>query len=91
MAVAHIPQRTCLGCGLKTSQQQLLRLVRIDNDTVVVDAARRLPGRGGYICPKPECADLLRRKKGLHHGFHAKISNVSYAAIMSYLQQHASH
>ncbi|NUO83314.1 YlxR family protein [candidate division KSB1 bacterium] len=76
---------------MKTSQQQLLRLVRIDNETVVVDAARRLPGRGGYVCPKPECAELLRRKRGLHHGFRAKISEASYAAILSYVKQHDSH
>jgi predicted RNA-binding protein YlxR (DUF448 family) len=75
---------------LKTSQQQLLRLARVDSEAVVVDAARRLSGRGGYICPKRECAEMLRRKKGLHHGFRAKISEASYAAIISYVEQHAA-
>ncbi len=89
MAVAHTPHRTCLGCGLKTAQHELLRLVRVDHD-VVVDRERRLPGRGGYICPQRKCAELLRRKKGLHHGFRSQISESAYAAIIAYLEQYAA-
>ena len=90
MAVAHTPQRTCLGCGLKTAQQQLLRLALVD-EHVVVDHERRLPGRGGYICPQKKCAELLRRKKGLHHGFRTRISEAAYADIILYMEEHATH
>lgn len=89
MSASHIPQRTCLGCGLKTAQQNLLRLARVA-ESVVVDPKHRMPGRGGYICPQKKCAELLRRKKGLHHGFRANISAAAYAAIISYVEQHAS-
>lgn len=65
---AHVPQRTCLGCGRKAPQGQLLRLV-LQGDVVTPDRERLRPGRGAYICPRQECAMRLRRGKRSHRVF----------------------
>ncbi|MEK7729012.1 MAG: YlxR family protein [candidate division KSB1 bacterium] len=84
------PQRTCLGCGLKTEQKNLLRLVRLQDETVAIDLERRRPGRGCYVCPRLECAHLLRRKKALTRGFRANVAEAVYTEIIAYVEQHAS-
>jgi len=43
-----------VGCGREAAQGELARLAVVDG-TVVVDAARHLPGRGAYLCPRPGC------------------------------------
>ncbi len=59
------PQRTCVACGRKAPQGELLRLA-VSGDRVLIDPRRQLPGRGAYICPKRECLEALARdrKKG---------------------------
>jgi len=61
----HIPQRTCIGCGLKRPQAELVRLaVGSRPGTIVLDRRRRLPGRGAYLCPRIQClAEALRRRR----------------------------
>ena len=58
----------CLGCGARRDKADLLRLVAREG-RFLVDRAKLLPGRGGYLCPRAECAarfmklreDRLRR------------------------------
>jgi uncharacterized protein len=41
-----------------------MRLV-VRDGTIVVDARRRLPGRGAYVCPEPACVSRSLRPVGL--------------------------
>ena len=68
------PLRTCLGCGQKGLKGDLVRIVMVDG-VLMVDTERRLPGRGAYICPREECVELLRKKKGrLSYSLRASMS-----------------
>lgn len=60
--MAGRPQRTCLGCGARRDKSALLRLVQREG-RLIIDRAQVLPGRGGYCCPRPECAARLKRLK----------------------------
>ena len=53
MAVAR-PERTCVACRKKGARGELLRLVA-SPDGVVIDYSEKLPGRGAYVCPDPDC------------------------------------
>ena len=59
----HIPIRTCLACGKRAPQGELLRLALTD-DKVRPDPRRRLPGRGVYLCPAPACLAALKSRPG---------------------------
>jgi predicted RNA-binding protein YlxR (DUF448 family) len=88
--VAHLPERTCLACGRKTAKSELLRLCRDQAGNVIIDVQQRLPGRGAYVCPQLACAELLVRKKALHHGFRANIPAAAYAHVIAFMKQHDS-
>ena len=56
------PQRSCVACRLRGNKDDFIRLVIDSNGDAVVDVAKKLPGRGAYICPNLEC--LKRSQKG---------------------------
>jgi uncharacterized protein len=54
------PIRSCIGCGRKAPQGELLRFVA--KDGLLVPGAKE-PGRGAYTCPRLSCFEraLSRR------------------------------
>ncbi len=48
------PVRTCVACGRKAPQDELVRFTAPDG-TLVADASQRLPGRGVYTCRTADC------------------------------------
>jgi len=59
-----MPIRTCIGCRTEREKEELIRLVRYE-DQVVVDLGAKLPGRGAYVCPKLSCIKQAMRKRRL--------------------------
>jgi predicted RNA-binding protein YlxR (DUF448 family) len=56
------PVRTCVGCGRRAPQADLVRFVAQDG-RLVNDPARRLPGRGAYICRSAACFERARTRR----------------------------
>jgi predicted RNA-binding protein YlxR (DUF448 family) len=54
------PTRSCIGCGRKAAQSELLRFVARDG---LVVSGTTLPGRGAYTCRRLACYEraLARR------------------------------
>lgn len=88
--MGHIAERTCLACGRKTGKTELLRLARLPDGSIALDQRQRLPGRGAYVCPTRACGELLKKKKGLHHGFRQPVAMEVYEVIIAFLREHAS-
>jgi predicted RNA-binding protein YlxR (DUF448 family) len=58
-----LPQRTCVGCLKRDSKQHMLRIAVCGN-TLILDEAARLPGRGAYLHCRDRCiTDFVDRKK----------------------------
>ena len=51
-----------MGCRARAAQATLLRVVCVDG-LLVVDAGRRLPGRGASVHPDPRCVDLADTRR----------------------------
>jgi len=51
----RIPQRTCVACRQVRPKPELIRLVRVSNGSVEVDASGKKAGRGAYLCQSPQC------------------------------------
>ncbi|NUW36867.1 YlxR family protein [Nonomuraea sp. SMC257] len=62
------PQRTCVGCRVRTAKSELLRLVRVE-DHVVPDLRGRLPGRGASLHPAMSCLELAERRRAFPRAF----------------------
>lgn len=68
-----IPLRQCLGCREMKPKRELIRAVRSPEGKVSLDFGGKLPGRGAYICPDPECLKKAVRAKALERAFSAQI------------------
>ncbi len=49
------PQRTCIACRESGDKRSLTRVVRAADGHVRLDPAGRSPGRGAYLCERPQC------------------------------------
>lgn len=56
------PVRTCVGCGRKAPQRELVRFVAPDG-VLRADAESRLPGRGAYTCRRPSCFERAAARR----------------------------
>lgn len=55
------PVRTCLGCRQRAARASLVRVVARDG-SIVVDTAKRLPGRGAWVHADPGCIGTAVRR-----------------------------
>ncbi|MEY7973757.1 YlxR family protein [Saccharomonospora xinjiangensis] len=56
------PVRLCVGCRQRASAGELSRVVASDS-RLVVDERRRLPGRGAWLHPHPDCLAKAERRR----------------------------
>ncbi len=59
----HIPIRSCVGCRKKKRKEELIRLKKGKEGTVLVDWMKNLGGRGFYLCPEETCFKKAQKKK----------------------------
>lgn len=69
-----IPQRTCIGCGLKKDKKELVRIVRTPEGALQLDPTGRMNGRGAYVCRDTACLDKALKKKALQRSLKEEIS-----------------
>jgi hypothetical protein len=62
----HIPLRSCIACHAQRAKQELIRVVRTPEGTIVIDGPKgKTSGRGAYLCPATACMELALKKKAL--------------------------
>ena len=47
-----IPMRQCIGCGEMKSKKEMIRVLRTEEQGIILDATGRKNGRGGRACCK---------------------------------------
>ena len=58
----HVPLRRCVVCGAQRPKAELVRVVRVPDGGLVVDAPPKESGRGAYVCRGEVC--LAQAAKG---------------------------
>ena len=76
-----IPLRQCLGCREMKPKKELIRVVRSPEGDVSLDFKGKLPGRGAYVCPSPECLARVRKSRALERAFSAQLPTEVYEAL----------
>lgn len=74
------PVRSCIGCGARRVQEELTRLVVGPEGGLVVDRARRVPGRGAYLCGAG-CLAAAVKRKAFGRAFRGKAGSVDPLAL----------
>ena len=78
-----IPQRTCIGCLTEKPKNELIRIVKQDQDKIFIDKTGKANGRGAYICNNVECLEKAIKSKKLEKVFESKISSEIYESLRS--------
>ncbi|MGE5853015.1 MAG: YlxR family protein [Deltaproteobacteria bacterium] len=79
----HRPQRTCIGCGMRDLQEQLIRVTLADQNRLIRDAKR---GRGGYLHRNENWWRALIGRKGQYRAFHREVSRAAKEQLILELQ-----
>ena len=81
-----IPMRICIGCNEPKSKKELYRVVKLPDNTLVVDKTGKMNGRGAYICKNAECLDKAFHNGGFMRSFKMRISSDQLETIKKELE-----
>jgi len=81
----HRPRRTCLGCGVRDDQSNLMRLVVVEHGGLQIQMGK---GRGGYLHSARECWQAFVRRKSLYRAFRLEITKDAKEKFVRELQTH---
>jgi predicted RNA-binding protein YlxR (DUF448 family) len=90
MKPRHVPIRTCTGCREEHPKRELIRVVRTPAGAVVVDPSGKLPGRGAYVCRRPDCWSTALRGS-LAHVLKTTLTAVDRAELERFAAEELAH
>lgn len=73
--------RRCCSCMQHFEKQELVRVLKTPEGTVVLDKSHRQNGRGAYVCRRGECIQKLRKSRRLEHSLKVPIPEEIYQAL----------
>jgi predicted RNA-binding protein YlxR (DUF448 family) len=83
------PVRSCVGCGCRAPQAELVRFTWRDQ-AVHRDGLRRAPGRGAYLHPRPACWDAFVTRRGPVRSLRVSVPRVAREALVRALRTTAA-
>lgn len=78
MKVKKIPMRMCNGCMEMKPKKELIRVVKTNEEEVLVDLTGKKSGRGAYVCKSIECMEKAFKAKRLNKNLQTNISDDIY-------------
>ncbi|MCI8880789.1 MAG: YlxR family protein [Clostridiaceae bacterium] len=82
------PMRQCLGCREMLPKRELIRVVRApEGGGISLDFKGKAPGRGAYLCGKPECLKKARKSKAVERAFGCPVPPEVYDALEKQLEE----
>ncbi len=79
--IKKVPQRQCVGCGEMKNKKEMIRVLKTNEDEIVIDATGKRNGRGAYICPSLECLELAIKNKGVERSLKVAIPKDVYTLL----------
>lgn len=77
----HTPLRTCLVTREKLPKEQLLRVVKTKDDTIIFDPTGKMNGRGAYIKKDIDIIKKAQQKKILSRHFETNVPVEFYVLL----------
>ena len=82
MKMKKIPMRSCVVTREKLPKQELIRVVRTPDGTVIVDLTGKANGRGAYLKKDVETIEKARKSKILDRTLEVQISDELYEELL---------
>lgn len=79
------PERMCVGCQTVHPKKELVRIVRSPEGVFSVDFTGKKPGRGAYVCHKPECFDAAVKRRRFEKVFSGAVGAETLEALRAEL------
>ena len=79
--VKKIPMRKCVGCQEMKSKREMIRVLKTENDEILLDATGKKNGRGAYICKSKECLEKAVKNRGIERSLKTGISPEIYDSL----------
>ncbi len=76
-----VPMRKCVGCGEMKNKKELVRVIRTEDETFLLDTTGKQNGRGAYVCHNAECLEKAMKTRGLERSFKSRIPSEVYAHL----------
>lgn len=70
----NIPLRMCIACRTMQPKNNLVRIVKNNQNEIFLDSSFKANGRGAYICNNQACFDKCIKTKALNRSFKCEIS-----------------
>ena len=83
MILKTIPQRSCIGCNCKKNKNELIRIVKNNENVISIDKKGKANGRGAYICDNIECLEKAIKNKKIEKSFKMAIEQNVYENLRS--------
>lgn len=81
MANKKIPVRKCVGCGEMREKREMIRVLKTEENEIILDTTGRKNGRGAYICPNSSCLEKAEKSKGLERSLKTAIPKEIYQQL----------
>ena len=81
-----IPLRKCISCGENKPKKELIRIVKNNENHVMVDLTGKVNGRGAYICHNINCFELAYKGKKLARNLQIEINDEIYNRLKEVIE-----
>lgn len=82
MAVKKIPLRMCIVTREKLPKEELIRVVRTTDETVIIDLKGKVNGRGAYLKRSLEVVEKAKKTKVLDKHLEVVVPSEIYDEII---------
>lgn len=82
-----IPMRKCVGCQEMKSKREMIRVLKTENDEILLDATGKKNGRGAYICRSSECLEKAVKNHGIERSLKTGIAPEIYDSLKKEIEK----
>ncbi len=82
-----VPLRMCIVCREMKDKRELLRLVKGEDNEIIIDDTGKKSGRGAYMCRALKCIESSKKTKVLNREFKMNIAECVYDDLKQRLEE----
>ena len=82
-----IPMRKCVGCQEMKGKKEMIRILRTEQEGIILDATGGKNGRGAYICRSGECLEKAIKNRGVERSLKMSIPQEVYDSLKKEIEK----
>lgn len=82
-----IPLRKCISCGENKPKKELIRVVRTNDGSIVIDTTGKVNGRGAYLCSNINCLETSAKTNKLSRSLQTEVKEEIYKELKEFINE----